>query len=182
MIRRPPRSTRVRSSAASDVYKRQVRSYLVAPLIAKGAVVGTLELTETRRERVFSGDEIGLVEAVCRVAGLAMDNALLIGDLERRNREAELLNEIARRTTASLDLVPIASYSLTLEEHGEFTQMHGSQPSERSRAVSVTGDALGDVLERLQRERVVILDGADDGPVPGGRPAVAGSLSSAAIG
>src|SRR5665811_615109 len=26
MIRRPPRSTRVRSSAASDVYKRQVRA------------------------------------------------------------------------------------------------------------------------------------------------------------
>ncbi|WP_460379545.1 hypothetical protein, partial [Staphylococcus aureus] len=25
MIRRPPRSTRVRSSAASDVYKRQIR-------------------------------------------------------------------------------------------------------------------------------------------------------------
>src|SRR5665811_603743 len=27
MIRRPPRSTRVRSSAASDVYKRQARDY-----------------------------------------------------------------------------------------------------------------------------------------------------------
>ena len=27
MIRRPPRSTRVRSSAASDVYKRQVARY-----------------------------------------------------------------------------------------------------------------------------------------------------------
>src|SRR5665811_1320552 len=27
MIRRPPRSTRVRSSAASDVYKRQVEAY-----------------------------------------------------------------------------------------------------------------------------------------------------------
>src|SRR5665811_1705088 len=27
MIRRPPRSTRVRSSAASDVYKRQVLAY-----------------------------------------------------------------------------------------------------------------------------------------------------------
>ena len=28
MIRRPPRSTRVRSSAASDVYKRQMHWYL----------------------------------------------------------------------------------------------------------------------------------------------------------
>src|SRR5665811_1872469 len=30
MIRRPPRSTRVRSSAASDVYKRQVRDLPIA--------------------------------------------------------------------------------------------------------------------------------------------------------
>ena len=29
MIRRPPRSTRVRSSAASDVYKRQLLSNLI---------------------------------------------------------------------------------------------------------------------------------------------------------
>src|SRR5665811_1806263 len=44
MIRRPPRSTRVRSSAASDVYKRQVRKLAVIlehfrrrqpPLVAK---------------------------------------------------------------------------------------------------------------------------------------------------
>src|SRR5450756_3246450 len=36
MIRRPPRSTQSRSSAASDVYKRQVRAYLrpVCPLQA----------------------------------------------------------------------------------------------------------------------------------------------------
>src|SRR5665811_2526842 len=34
MIRRPPRSTRVRSSAASDVYKRQV---LDLPIFAVGA-------------------------------------------------------------------------------------------------------------------------------------------------
>ena len=30
MIRRPPRSTRVRSSAASDVYKRQSKSFKLA--------------------------------------------------------------------------------------------------------------------------------------------------------
>ncbi|MBE3034345.1 MAG: HD domain-containing protein, partial [Actinobacteria bacterium] len=187
---------RIDAGSRAWLAAHDVRSYLVAPLIAKGAVVGTLELTETRRERVFSGDEIGLVEAVCRVAGLAMDNALLIGDLERRNREAELLNEIARRTTVSLDLgeiakatvtglshlVPIASYSLTLEEHGELTQVHGSGPPQGRRSAAASGDALGDVLERLQRERVVILDGADDGSVPEGHPAVAGSLSSAAIG
>ena len=37
-----------------------------------------------------------------------MDNALLFDDLERRNREAELLNEIAARTSSSLDMSHIA--------------------------------------------------------------------------
>ncbi len=173
-----------------------VKSYLVVPLEAKGVVVGTLELTETRRERDFAGDDVGLVEAVCRVAGLAMDNALLIGDLERRHREAEVLNEIARRTTASLDLgeiaeatvdglsrlVPIASFSLTLVEDDVFTAIHGSGPPQRPRAAAVSGSAFGDLLERLHRQRVVILDGEDEGRVPGGHQAVTGGLPSAAIG
>jgi len=169
------------------------RSGVIVPLINGAQIVGATALYGSE-PRSFG--QLDLLRGLSQVAGQAIVNARLYGELERRNREAELLNEIARRTTASLDLgeiaeatvtglshlVPIASYSLTLEEHGEFTQVHGSQPSERPRAVSVTGDALGDVLERLQRERVVILDGADDGLVPGGRPAVAGSLSSAAIG
>jgi diguanylate cyclase (GGDEF)-like protein/excisionase family DNA binding protein len=173
-----------------------VKSYLVVPLEAKGAVVGILELTETRRERDFSGDDVGLVEAVCRVAGLAMDNALLIGDLERRNREAEVLNEIARRTTASLDLaeiaeatveglsrlVPIESFDLALVEHGVFTPIHGTGPPQRSRSSALSLGDLGDVLESLQRQRVVILDGPDEGRTAGAHEAVAGGLPSAVIG
>src|SRR5665811_2112916 len=40
MIRRPPRSTRVRSSAASDVYKRQFTRYVLPH--AKSAVINTI--------------------------------------------------------------------------------------------------------------------------------------------
>ena len=86
--------------ASSTAVRRGVRGFLVAPLVVQGAVFGAVELSDMARERAFSRDEIDLVEAVCRVAGLAMDNALLIDDLEGRNREAELLNEIAARTSA----------------------------------------------------------------------------------
>src|SRR5665811_867080 len=40
MIRRPPRSTRVRSSAASDVYKRQVEVAAAAGLVADTGGLG----------------------------------------------------------------------------------------------------------------------------------------------
>ena len=170
-----------------------VKSFLVVPLIAKEAVIGTLSLTETRWERTFSEDELGLVEAVARVAGLAMDKALLIDDLERRNRETELLNEIARRTTASLDLgeiaeaavsglgalVPIASHGLALAEHGGFLQVHGAESPAGQRLLSTFGEGLDAVLERLRNERVLILDGGGVGPAAGHGAA---GQSSAAIG
>src|SRR5665811_134212 len=42
MIRRPPRSTRVRSSAASDVYKRQTPGGVIDPNIASKEALETL--------------------------------------------------------------------------------------------------------------------------------------------
>src|SRR5665811_737220 len=51
MIRRPPRSTRVRSSAASDVYKRQLYSHGHLPLMkatGTGSAPG-LDLAPIRR-------------------------------------------------------------------------------------------------------------------------------------
>ena len=111
-----------------------------------------------------------------------MDKALLIDDLERRNREAELLNEIARRTTASLDLgeiaeaavsglgalAPIASHGLALVEHGKWVQVSSSGVSAGQRPVAAPGDALDAVLERLRDERVLVL-GAADGEAADGR-------------
>ena len=49
-------------------------------------MVGTVELLETRGERVFGDDEIATAEAICRVAALAIDNAQLYEDLQRRTR------------------------------------------------------------------------------------------------
>src|SRR5665811_777254 len=47
MIRRPPRSTRVRSSAASDVYKRQAGKHVT--LVFKSAVQTDKKLAQYRK-------------------------------------------------------------------------------------------------------------------------------------
>ena len=88
---------RVHETGRAWLREQGIKSYVVAPLVAKGSVVGTVELTELY-ERSFSLDEIGLVEAVCRMAGMAIDKATAFEDLERRTRESELLNEIAQRS------------------------------------------------------------------------------------
>ena len=88
-------------------------SELVVPLIAKGRVIGVADLLD-RERREFSPGTVGAVEAVCRAAAFAIDNANLFEAVQLRSRETELLNAIARRTASSLELDEIAA--ATVEE------------------------------------------------------------------
>ena len=81
---------------------------LVIPLIAKGRVIGLAELLDVERRR-FETDTVATIEAVCRAASLAIDNANLFEAVQLRRRETELLNAIARRTASSLQLGEIAA-------------------------------------------------------------------------
>ena len=80
---------------------------LIVPLVAKGRVIGVVDLLDFER-RQFSTDAVATVEAVCRAAALAIDNANLFEAVQLRRRETELLNAIARRTASSLRLDEIA--------------------------------------------------------------------------
>ncbi len=81
---------------------------LVVPLIAKGRVIGLAELLDVESRR-FETDTVATIEAVCRAASLAIDNANLFEAVQLRRRETELLNAIARRTASSLQLGEIAA-------------------------------------------------------------------------
>jgi diguanylate cyclase (GGDEF)-like protein len=65
-----------------DAERRQMlewgeRSALFVPLRVGDTTIGDVELFETRRQRAFTADEKATVEAVCRVAALAIENARL---------------------------------------------------------------------------------------------------------
>src|SRR5665811_453402 len=73
MIRRPPRSTRVRSSAASDVYKRQLLDFFLS-------LVGILP---PEMARILNFSHAVLDVNINRPGGLALeDNAVVTGILE----------------------------------------------------------------------------------------------------
>src|SRR5665811_2522493 len=65
MIRRPPRSTRVRSSAASDVYKRQDVGFRPAAMGDEGFLArrhhahGGVGLARQQRGDQFDGERLG---------------------------------------------------------------------------------------------------------------------------
>ena len=54
--------------------KENIKAQLIVPLKSKGRVMGTL-CAATRRPREFTGDEIGLLNAIGNAIGVAVENA-----------------------------------------------------------------------------------------------------------
>jgi GAF domain-containing protein/CheY-like chemotaxis protein len=82
----------------------QPRSLLFGPMVVKGEPIGGLLAVWWRRRHRITRAELRLVEAIGRQAGLAVDNARLFAEAERRRREAEIVAEVAHTLNASLDL------------------------------------------------------------------------------
>jgi diguanylate cyclase (GGDEF)-like protein/excisionase family DNA binding protein len=156
------------------------KSELAIPLIAKGRVIGAVELVETRAERVFTAEEITTAEAICRVAALAIDNADLFEDLQLRNREAELLNEIARATTASLDLQEVTAATinrlhdlvtfdgalLALGVESEMIEVaYATSPFAAIPGTTITSIAGPGIKEKLREQHIFSLDVATQLPL-----------------
>ena len=68
------------------------RSCLVAPMMARGRILGTVEVYQVGGERVFTAEEIATAEACARMTTLAVDNATLFQrQAEDARRLASLL-------------------------------------------------------------------------------------------
>jgi diguanylate cyclase (GGDEF)-like protein/excisionase family DNA binding protein len=79
-------------------------SFLTVPLVVGDRPIGVVQVLETRRERTFTDDEIVTVEAVCRMAALAIENAHTHRARERQLARLEALQSAGRATTSSLTL------------------------------------------------------------------------------
>ena len=80
-----------------------VRSYLAVPLSVRGHTVGVLGMAFSQ-PHAFMGDEIATGQTFANQAALALENARLYEEAERRRREAEVVAEISRTINASLDV------------------------------------------------------------------------------
>ncbi len=98
------RDERLSEIELQDMRKYGQRSCLTVPLIARGSVIGLVELLETRAERTFSADEIATVESVCRMAALAVDNARIYREQQEHARRLASLVEASRAITSSVML------------------------------------------------------------------------------
>jgi diguanylate cyclase (GGDEF)-like protein len=172
------------------------KSVLNVPFSFGDEPLGLLVIVETQAERRFTTEEIQLVCGIGEQAAAALHNAKVYRELEQRQREAELLNEIARKITSSLRveeiaeatvaglrrLVPFDRSSLVLaDERGMLTNVLTPDGDQRYRGLEA-GELAPGLAERLRHEQVLALDLPAQAPLPAGDPVVGGLRSGAVAG
>ncbi len=77
---------------ALSVSDLHLRSVLAVPLHVKGRAVGTLYVDNRLRKGAFGDDDVQLVLDFSEQAGIAIENARLLTEVRRRERQIEVLN------------------------------------------------------------------------------------------
>ena len=93
----------------SEEFRRAVpaRSHLFVPIFAQEQMIGGFSAVWWDRARELSEAERRLMEAVASQAGVALQNARLFQDNQRRVQELSVLHELSRSVTGQLDQVGI---------------------------------------------------------------------------
>jgi two-component sensor histidine kinase/putative methionine-R-sulfoxide reductase with GAF domain/HAMP domain-containing protein len=84
-------------------------SALALPIVVRGHVIGTVGLQDLDASQEWSEERIGLVNDVVQSLGLALDNARLYSESQRRVTELDALNRISQAVTSELDLESLLS-------------------------------------------------------------------------
>ncbi|HEY6477801.1 MAG TPA: sigma 54-interacting transcriptional regulator, partial [Polyangia bacterium] len=84
---------------ALSVSDLHLRSVLAVPLVIKGRPAGTIYVDHRLRKGAFGQEDVRLVLDFAEQAAIALENARLLGELRRRERQVEALN---RRLEAEL--------------------------------------------------------------------------------
>jgi signal transduction histidine kinase/CheY-like chemotaxis protein len=80
------------------------RAVLAAPIKYRDQVIGALDLEEVDEPRQWTQDEIALVQAVSDQVALALENARLFADTQRRAEQLATLHRVGLDVTSALDL------------------------------------------------------------------------------
>ncbi|MCH8055584.1 MAG: GAF domain-containing protein, partial [Deltaproteobacteria bacterium] len=89
-----------------------IHGYLAVPLFSRGGEVVGVMRALTYQPRDFTQREIDLMQQLANGAAIAIENARLFDETERRAQEQEALNAIARATSQSLRLDELLQISL----------------------------------------------------------------------
>ncbi|MBM3320309.1 MAG: sigma 54-interacting transcriptional regulator [Candidatus Eisenbacteria bacterium] len=103
-----------RFEGAESVAAYNILSFACAPLRSKGKPIGLVYLDNCRSANVFTPRDLSFLQALADLAGVALENARLLEDLEREN--ALLREEAARRAEVPEIIAESPAMQRTLRE------------------------------------------------------------------
>jgi GAF domain-containing protein len=80
-----------------------IRSALLVPLIGREDVIGLMVLDHAEEGRAFTEEQVGLATSLAAQAALAIEDARLYAEAQRRAEELSSLETIARELSTTLD-------------------------------------------------------------------------------
>src|SRR5512143_165870 len=89
--------------AVPQVREEGVRAMALAPMRARGRVVGVLGVM-SYEPRTFAPQSIDVIKSIADQIGVAIDNAQLFARVTHRSKQMALLNEVTRDVLATLDM------------------------------------------------------------------------------
>ena len=88
----------------SDGNGGRYEAALATPIKYRDQVIGLLDLQETDEPRQWTEDEVALVQAISDQVGLALENARLFADTQRRAEQMATVNRIGLSINSDLDM------------------------------------------------------------------------------
>ncbi len=82
----------------------QVDNAVVAPISLRGQVIGTVSLQDGLTERVWTANEVALIEAVSEQLALTLENLRLFEETQQRAAREQLIAEMIQQVWASGEL------------------------------------------------------------------------------
>lgn len=98
----PSRTERL--TATDDHGTGQQQTELVVPIVLRGQTIGILGMEDPRGTRQWAEEDRALIEAVSRQLALALENARLLEDTQRRAAREQLVGGIIARMHETLDM------------------------------------------------------------------------------
>jgi PAS domain S-box-containing protein len=89
------------------------RSELIVPIVLRGQTLGMLGLEDPYGARQWSEEDRALVEAVSRQLALALENARLLEETQRRATREQLVSDITNRMRETLDMETILKTAIS---------------------------------------------------------------------
>jgi GAF domain-containing protein len=84
------------------------RAIVSVPTLWQGRVTGVLHVLRTRADRTFSQADVDLLTVFANQAAVALENARLLEETNRRVRQLSILNELTRAALEASDLQAMA--------------------------------------------------------------------------